>query len=333
MSPVSKRIVNTIKSEQVAYKDGNIYYCRKCGKILKPDDFYASGDSFLDTNGKMSICKTCVSEIFQSEYLMSGRNVNLATLNTCRTINFAFVESALEGAKNIVEKTNASYETGFFGHYRSLVWKNHMSYKNSDRRFIFIEPRGVDVSTLVDNEDVEHDVKEFWGDNYTPEEYSILEGEYWQWIPRFDIVNKEEESLIKMLCELRLDMRNLRLKNKPIDNTIKSYNAVMNQLGITPSRIDDTSKTGDTLSEIIKRIEENEPAEYYEDKKLFADYDNIGQYFKDFILRPLLNFFGKGQPNFYVEDDGEGGHGGDLLSDIRDDNSYLDDEVITDDSF
>lgn len=333
MSPVSKRIVKTIKPEQVAYKDGKIYYCRKCEQILKPDDFYTSGDVLLDGNGKMPICKACIYEIFQNEYLMSGRNVNLATLNTCRIIDLAFDESALQSAKDIVEKTNASYETGFFGHYRSMLWRTNARLDKTERRFIFVEPQNLDVSTITDNEDVGHDVKEFWGDNYTPEEYEILESEYWQWIPRFDVVNKEEESLIKMLCELRLDMRNLRLKNKPIDNTIKSYNTVMNQLGITPSRVDEASKTGDTFSEFIKRIEEEEPAEYYEDKQLFADYDNIEQYFKDFVQRPLLNFFGKGQPDFYVEDDGEGGHGGDLLSDVHDDNSYFGDEGISDDNF
>lgn len=330
--PVSKRIMKTANQQQLAYKDGKIYYCRACGKILPPDNFWISGDKLLDSNGKMSICKNCISEIFQREYIMSGKNVNLATLNTCRIINFVFDEKALESAKEAVEKTNASYETGFFGHYRNFAWRNlPPSSKDEERRGIFVEPQNLSPEIIADNAEVGHDVKEFWGDNYTPEEYDILESEYWQWVPRFDVVNKEEESLIKMLCELRLDMRNLRLKNKPLDNTIKNYNAVMNQLGITPSRVDDASRTGDTFSEFIRRIEEEEPAEYYKDKKLFADYDNIEQYFKDFVLRPILNFFGKNPPDFYVEEDGEGGHGGDLMSEIRADNSQAGDEGITND--
>ena len=328
--PVSKRIVKTSTQQNLSYKDGKIYYCRVCGQILPPEDFWVSGDKLLDSNGKMSICKNCVSKIFQNEYLMSGRNVNLATLNTCRIINLEFNEKALQSAKESVESTNANYETGFFGYYRNFLWRNYYSRKNEERFGIFIEPQELSPSSLADNEEVGHDVKEFWGDNYTAEEYDILESEYWQWIPRFDVVNKEEETLIKMLCELRLDMRNLRLKNKPIDNTIKNYNSVMNQLGITPSRVDEANKTGDTFSEFIRRIEEEEPAEYYKDKKLFADYDNIEQYFKDFVLRPILNFFGKNPPDFYVEDDGEGGHGGDLLSEIRSDNSQAGDEGITD---
>ena len=328
--PVSKRIVKTPNPQSFVYKDGKIYYCRKCGQILKPDDFYASGDTLLDHNGKMSICKSCIQRIFQNEYIMSGKNLAMATLNTCRIINLEFDEKALQTAKDIVEKTNVSFETGFFGHYRNILWRGKRPKNKDERYLIFVEPETLDVTLLTDNEEVEHDVKEFWGDNYTPEEYEILEKEFWSWIPRFDVVNKEEESLIKMLCELRLDMRNLRLKNKPLDNTIKNYNAVMNQLGITPSRVDEANKTGDTFSEFIRRIEEEEPAEYYKDKKLFADYDNIGQYFEDFVSRPIRNFFGKGAPDFYVEDDGEGGHGGDLMSEVRADNSQIDDEGITD---
>ena len=115
MSPVSKRIIRAPTQQDVAYKDGKIYYCRACGKILPPDNFWISGDKLLDSNGKISICKNCISKIFQREYIMSGKNVNLATLNTCRIINFVFDEKALESAKEAVEKTNASYETGFYG--------------------------------------------------------------------------------------------------------------------------------------------------------------------------------------------------------------------------
>jgi len=31
------------------------------------------------------------------------------------------------------------------------------------------------------------------------------------------------------------------------------------------------------------------PEEYYKDKKLYKDFDGIGEYFKRFVLRPLKN--------------------------------------------
>jgi hypothetical protein len=49
-------------------------------------------------------------------------------------------------------------------------------------------------------------------------------------------------------------------------------------------------KSQETFSAFIKTIEENEPAEYFEDKKLFKDFDNLNFYFEKYILRPLKNF-------------------------------------------
>ena len=41
----------------------------------------------------------------------------------------------------------------------------------------------------------------------------------------------------------------------------------------------------------------------------------------------MLNFLGQQPPDFYVKEDGEGGHGGDLISELRSD-EYDDDDSL-----
>ena len=43
------------------------------------------------------------------------------------------------------------------------------------------------------------------------------------------------------------------------------------------------------LGEMIRDIEEYCPAEYYKDKKLFADFDKVREYIDRFMTRPLRN--------------------------------------------
>ena len=43
------------------------------------------------------------------------------------------------------------------------------------------------------------------------------------------------------------------------------------------------------LGELIREIEEVCPAEYYKDKKLYADFDHLKEYIERFMTRPLRN--------------------------------------------
>ena len=55
-------------------------------------------------------------------------------------------------------------------------------------------------------------------------------------------------------------------------------------------------------------IEKYTPAEYYKDKKLYRDYDNLGEYISRFLFRPLKNLmFGTQDRDYeyYVKDEGD----------------------------
>ena len=64
---------------------------------------------------------------------------------------------------------------------------------------------------------------------------------------------------------------------------------------ICPEKIEARKKKAEAekqlspLGEMIRDIEEFCPAEYYKDKKLYADFDHLKEYIERFMTRPLRN--------------------------------------------
>ena len=68
----------------------------------------------------------------------------------------------------------------------------------------------------------------------------------------------------------------------------ESYRKTFAQAGLktTPDVAESNNESWGTW---ISMISKYTPEEYYKDKKLYKDFDGIGEYFKRFVLRPLKN--------------------------------------------
>lgn len=311
-------------------KDGKVYYCRHCQTIKKPEDFFAASNHMLDKNGHMSVCKLCCHVIFKNQYVMSGKNIEVATLNACRILDVRFSGDALNSTIKSLDVDNLD-PLSFFGLYKA--WIARTFYGGGDRPAMdtsFVEPNSEVISDVYKNFETHRDVKEFWGERYSEPEYDFLEKHFREWIENHEVQTKEQELLYKYLTQYQLDYDKERAKGNTGAALLKEQQKIMDMLDITPSKTKDniSGKSMTAFSDFIRMIEDTEPAEYYKDKKLFSDHDNIEQYITDFVTRPILNFFGQTPPDFYVENDGEGGHGGDLLREMQENEpeSY-DDEV------
>ena len=102
--------------------------------------------------------------------------------------------------------------------------------------------------------------------------------------PRLHLVTKAEETLLKEICYKGLEIRNARTQGRSPGSLVKEYQELMKTANVDPAKtaIAGSGKARDTFSEFIKTIEQNEPADYYEDQKLFKDFDNIDFYFKKY---------------------------------------------------
>lgn len=308
-------------------RDGKIYYCRRCQTIKPENDFFVATNHTLDKNGRMSICKTCCNEIFKNEYLMSGSNIEIATLNACRILDVKFSGDALNKAISNINLDDFD-PMSFFGLYKNWVHRTFSVDTVPSDDISFTEPDSAVVANVYKGFEVQHDVKQFWGERYSDQEYEFLERHFREWVENHEVQTKEQELLYKYLTQYQLDYEKERAKGNTGAALLKEQQKIMDMLDITPSKTKDnvSGKSMTAFSDFIRMLEDTEPGEYYKDKKLFYDYDNIGQYIKDFVTRPILNFLGQTPPDFYVEDDGEGGHGGDLLREMQENQPEMRDD-------
>jgi len=92
----------TDSSEEKNSKPVTRCYCRKCMTTKSINNFLSATDTFIDKNEFMSVCKSCVSEIY-IRLFQSETNMENAMLRLCRMLNWAYLPEAIEATKKHLE--------------------------------------------------------------------------------------------------------------------------------------------------------------------------------------------------------------------------------------
>jgi len=269
-------------------------YCRRCEKVKDRKFFSKSFDTELDKNGYLSICSDCLDDIFKRYMIAEYNNMNRVILKMCRMTNTKYEESAITTAKEIYRTKNRDiFEGGFFVTYRAQL-KFAVGHPTDSVKFgdlTFVEPMN-----FKSNDEIyaDEDLSDNWGTGYEYEDYQFLEKEYDKWTKTHKSDTMAEKTLLREICWKQYEIRKARIEAKSTSSLVKELQDLMKTASIDPAKtsIAGSGKSQDTFSAFIKTIEENEPADYYKDRELFKDYDNIDYYFKKFITRPLKTFLG-----------------------------------------
>jgi hypothetical protein len=311
---VVRRKVNRKKSED----NSNLpveAYCRKCMKILPSENFYKATDVFLDQNQLMSVCKNCISDIYVKVF-QNEHTIERSVLRLCRMLNIAYNENAISAAKvHLNTKNKLPDDPSAFGVYKGKLMatqKTEVGKRDLTEQFTFVEPssRREISDPLDDEQDETKNLKKFWGENIGDfNDYAFLEERLSVWRKSYACQNASEEFYLKEICHKELELQRSRIDGtKSVDSILKSMNDLLKNAALTPAQATAASgsKAADTIGMILKRIETTTPAEYYKDKELFKDFDNLGTYISNYIKRPVLNFL-TGNKNFeLIGDDGDG---------------------------
>jgi len=150
----------------------------------------------------------------------------------------------------------------------------------------------------------------FWGrgKDYTPEDYEFLDNAFNEWTTRYKCDTLAEEKTYKFLCLKELEIMKSREKGENVDKLEETYRKLLSDGGLTPK---DANAANDpenmsALGLWIRDIEKYRPAEYFEDKKIYVDFDGFSEYLKRMIYRPLKNLLTGSRDfdkDFNVEDD------------------------------
>ena len=286
-------------------------YCRKCMKVKDGKDFYTAIDLFLDSNGLLSICHDCVDNIYDN-YFVLERNIDKAILRTCRSLNIAFSEKALNALHTHINTIQAKgkEQKGVFGIYKSKLTSGGASFTvgTDGMDMMFTEPSKELIEEIQDNNldivDMEY-LKNFWGSGLSDEQYNFLESELARYKRTHKSDTATEESLLRQICFMELNIREKRFANQgqSPNNEIKMLQELMKTASVDPAKsaVASAGKSQNTFSSFIKTIEENEPAEFLKDRKAFNDWDKIDWYFQKYVVRSLKNFV-TGSRDFDIDD-------------------------------
>ena len=131
-----------------------------------------------------------------------------------------------------------------------------------------------------------------WGDQDDIEDYKFLEYTYDRYTKNVEFENPQQEDLYRDLCKARLEMRKIESGRSDGDltKTQSRILTLMNKLKLDEFE----SNKAKTLSEQlifakIAQIEQTKPADLYKDYNKYRDTSKLRKYYKDLVLRPLLN--------------------------------------------
>ena len=273
-------------------------YCRKCQRLLGQAQFYKATDLVLDTNGKMSVCKSCCEDLYNSFYSMEGV-LDKAVYRMCKTINVVYSEVALDKLRSHLDTSmkRGRVVNNPFGLYMSKIQSTVNNDDLVNLTFLdnIIENRKFeedDIDTEYDIEELER-LRKKWGNKYSVEELIYLEDKLSKWDGSHGINTYADEVSLINVCrkQLEIDTANEQ-PGSDTSNLVKQLSDLMKLAGVDPKETKTAvvGKSKETFSNFIRIIEETEPAEYYKDKNLFKDFDNLNFYFKKYVTRPLGNF-------------------------------------------
>lgn len=268
--------------------------CKNKNGFNKISNFYTSNNEFY-FNGRFNICKDCLKEYV---YLNGEINVNNFK-QILRIYNLPFFKKEWESALEDNNETIGTYMKNIHLNHKNQTWLDGDVIDNSDEDLI---NNGINYDkTLIAR----------WGYGFSPQEINWLEQDYYEWITHHDADKLSVQRLIQMICIKELEIRNARQAGKPTDKLEKSLRELMNDASLTPKTMSAMNETDSekTFGLWLKDIQQYKPTEYFEDKSIYEDYDNIKDYFDRFVLRPMKNLITGSRDfdqEFNVEDSNEG---------------------------
>jgi len=130
-----------------------------------------------------------------------------------------------------------------------------------------------------------------WGIGvFEDSDYSLLEEHYKMLKENNPNADNNQEIFIKSLCHLNLLMIKA-LKDKDLDGYTKAngeYAKTFKQAGLKTVE-DKDSSNDETFCMTLGFISDYTPEEFYSDKELYKDHDNIGDYIERHVTRPMIN--------------------------------------------
>lgn len=293
-----------------------IFLCCQCNRRYQSlKNFYKIKVGIFSELGYLPICKTCAVDLLKG-YEKRYKSMKKAMQRFCMAFDLYY--------SDIIYESCEESPTTILGNYIRKLNMQQYYNKNFDSSlkegFVFNALEVKEIAEEVDQEKVsaiDPKVIEMWGEGFDSIDYDVLESHYKYLHSSNPNCDGNQEIFIKDLCYNKMkQMKALRDDN--IENYNKLSDSYRRTFSLSGLKISKETNIAEDFSVGVnaETIEKYTPAEYYKNKQLYRDYDDIGDYIERFLLRPLRNLMHGSDDRdveYYVKDEG-------------DDNAYVDDE-------
>lgn len=284
------------------------FICTRCGKAYssRTGNFpKCSSPMWSRNDGFIPVCNDCIQSLYD-EYLQKLGSRDAAVYRLCMKFDVYYIDSVME-----MVSQGSKAATNPFKAYLSKVNLAQVNYNSFDDTLA--EQSTVVISSEEDLDNIEKNGVKIskasyarWGADFEPAEYADLDAHYKLLTGTIQDWGNAAP-VIKNLCVLdALQKRALRSKDYTLHMKLsEQYRKGFKDAGFKIVQ-NNTEMENQPMGVMAMVVEKICPAEYYKDKPLFSDFDNIFDYWKRFVVRPLVNLFTGStdpDPEFSIKND------------------------------
>lgn len=296
------------RPKKKAYQSVKDCHCMSCGHDLPIAELYYVGDKGgnYTNEGYLPYCRSCCDMICE-DYLKETKSAEAAVYYTCAINDVPFMKSVFESMESYIDSKSIKapkYFKLYMNQY--LLARNKKAWKAT--RFADSDVALGDVKKLQKNDlalkQEEEKLELDWGKQEDYDDYSFLELKFETYVEGLTLTPSLEQT-VRYLCLAELEVRKLKNANQDSKNAETKVMDYYKKLGLDKFKNDKNMSNDEKFLEArIAIMEQKKPAEYYEDKKRYADFCHFEKYGDDHLRRPIKNML-LGQKEYHIKKDDE----------------------------
>lgn len=290
------------------------YKCTCCGASWdnQKSHFSKSASPLYQSNdGYLNICNNCRDVYYYKLVDLYNGNEAHAIKHFCQQFDIIFHEDAFMASRQI------SSDRSRLSHYQAkknlgqtsrvgITYTDGLKYDYQNSLGDVIESR----EQAKSGSSVSASAVDRWGVGFTELDYKNLD-EHYRLLKKYNPnADNNQEIFIKDLCNINmLKIRALQKgDSKEYATLVEQYSKTFKQTGLRTIEEKDDSNN-ETFGVTLATISQYTPEEFYKDKTLFGDWDDLGDYYDRHICRPMKNLMfdeDVRDSEFYVPDEDDG---------------------------
>lgn len=303
-----ERLKSINASDDDIYRFEHPFQCSCCGRRFtkQQGNFpFSQSPIYNGNNHYLTICYDCIDKLLEQYVSILGSQKE-AIKRICMKIDMYYDEKFLSSQNN---KFDSSLLKTYIRQANLLQNANKTYDTYLAESSVELLETFEDVQNLAsDGERITKSMFDRW-QGFDKDDMIFLEEHYKMLKKQNPNVDSNGEIFIRDLCTTKL-LQTRAIKNSDIgayDKLTKLYSDTFAKAGLRTLQEEDKSNEN-PFGVTLEIISQYTPEEFYKDKKLYKDYDGIGELLERHVYRPLRNLECNEHvqdPEFNVGDDNE----------------------------